>query len=101
MRPLEGDHAAGELQEGEVALVLLRPADEDTAVAVEPGVTCLDHPAARSPVEDARNRALKNALKLLAKRKHLVQAIDQQIRDSGIEVSPVAIPDDLDRIRHR
>lgn len=39
--------------------------------------------------------------RLLAKRKHLLQAIDQKIRDSGIKVSPVAILDDLDRIRHR
>jgi len=33
-----------------VVLLLLGPADENPAVAVEPGVTCLDDPAARSPV---------------------------------------------------
>ena len=33
-----------------MVLVLLRPADEDAAVAVEPRVTRLDHPVARSPV---------------------------------------------------
>jgi hypothetical protein len=55
----------------------------------------------KAATEDARNRALENVLGLLAKRKHLVQAIDQQIRDLGIKVSPVAIADDLDRIPHR
>ena len=33
---LEGDQAAGELEQGEVVLVFLRPADQDRAVAVEP-----------------------------------------------------------------
>jgi hypothetical protein len=33
---LEGDQAAGELEEGEVVLVFLRPADEDRPVAVQP-----------------------------------------------------------------
>ena len=33
---LEGDEAAGEHQQGEVVLFLLRPADEDSAVAVQP-----------------------------------------------------------------
>ena len=34
---------------GEVVLVLLGPADEDGAVAVQPGVCCLDDPPAGSP----------------------------------------------------
>ena len=42
---LEGDQAAGELEQGEVVLVLLGPADEDGAVAVQPGVCGLDDPA--------------------------------------------------------
>lgn len=33
---LEGDQAGGELEQGEVVLVFLRPADQDRAVAVEP-----------------------------------------------------------------
>ena len=47
---LEGDQAAGELEEGEVVLVFLRPADQQGTVAVEPGVAGLDHPAAGAPV---------------------------------------------------
>ena len=46
---LVGDQAAGEVEEGEVVLVLLAPADQDAAVAVEPGVGRLDDPAARFP----------------------------------------------------
>lgn len=44
---------------------------------------------------------LRDPARSLAKRERLVQVIDQQIRDSGIEVSSVAIADDRDRIRHR
>jgi hypothetical protein len=33
---LEGDQSAGELEQGEVVLVFLRPADQDRAVSVEP-----------------------------------------------------------------
>ena len=50
---LECDEAAGELEEGEVVLVVLRPADQDPAVAVEPGVACLDDPASRAPAGGA------------------------------------------------
>ena len=50
---LEGDQAAGELQEGEVVLVLLGPADEDRAIAVQPGVAGLDDPASRAPAGGA------------------------------------------------
>jgi hypothetical protein len=53
VRSLEGDHAAGELEEGEVVLVLLGPADQDPPVAVEPWVTGLDDPPSRSPVRVA------------------------------------------------
>jgi hypothetical protein len=47
---LEGDHAAGELEEGEVVFVLLGPADQDRSVAVQPRVTGLDDPPASSPL---------------------------------------------------
>jgi len=46
---LEGDQPAGELEQGEVVLVLLRPADEQRPVAVEPGVAGLHDPAAGTP----------------------------------------------------
>jgi len=46
---LERDQAAGELEQGEVVVVLLRPADQEGAVAVEPGVAGFDDPAACSP----------------------------------------------------
>ena len=46
---LERDQAAGELEECEVVLRFLRPADQECAVAVKPGVTRLDDPAAGAP----------------------------------------------------
>ena len=51
---LEGDEAAGELEQGEMVLVFFRPADQDRAVAVEPRVTGFDDPAACSPAGAAR-----------------------------------------------
>jgi hypothetical protein len=47
---LEGDKPAGEHQEGEVVLGFLGPADQQRAVAVEPGMTRFDYPAVRLPV---------------------------------------------------
>jgi hypothetical protein len=47
---LEGDEPASEHQEGEVVLGLLGPANQQSTVAVEPGVTRFDHPAVRLPV---------------------------------------------------
>jgi len=47
---LERDEAAGELEEREVVLVFLRPADKDRAVAVQPRVARFDDPAACLPV---------------------------------------------------
>jgi hypothetical protein len=46
---LEGDQAAGELEEREVVLGFLRPADQERAVAVEPGVAGLDDPTSGTP----------------------------------------------------
>ena len=46
---LERDEAAGELEEGQVVLVFLRPADQDPPVAVEPAVAGLDDPASGAP----------------------------------------------------
>jgi hypothetical protein len=50
---LEGDEAAGELQQREVVLVFLGPPDEDRAVAVEPRVAGFGDPASGSPVRVA------------------------------------------------
>ena len=46
---LERDQAAGELQERQVVLGFLRPADQECSVAVEPGVAGLDDPASGAP----------------------------------------------------
>jgi hypothetical protein len=46
---LECDQAAGELEQGEVVLGFLRPAGQERAVAVEPGVAGLDDPATGAP----------------------------------------------------
>ena len=50
---LERDEAAGELEEGEVVGVFLRPADQERPVAVQPGVGGFDDPAARAPAGQA------------------------------------------------
>jgi hypothetical protein len=42
---LERDQPAGELEEREVVLGFFRPADQECAVAVEPGVAGFDDPA--------------------------------------------------------
>lgn len=44
---LEGGQAAGELEQSEVVLGLLAPANQNSAVAVKPRVAGLDNPAAR------------------------------------------------------
>jgi hypothetical protein len=46
---LECDQSAGELEQREVVLGFLRPADQERPVAVEPGVAGLDNPAAGLP----------------------------------------------------
>ena len=46
---LERDQAAGELEQGKVVLVLLRPADQQCPVTVEPGVAGLDNPTTGTP----------------------------------------------------
>ena len=51
---LEGDQSACELEQGEVVLVFLRPADQERSVAVEPGVAGLDDPAAGAPARGAK-----------------------------------------------
>jgi len=51
---LERDQSAGQLEKREVVRVLLRPADEQRPVAVEPGVASLDDPASRAPAGSAQ-----------------------------------------------
>jgi len=46
---LEGDQSGCELEECEVVLFFLRPADQERPVAVEPGVAGLHDPAAGAP----------------------------------------------------
>ena len=46
---LERDQSASELEQGEVVLGFLRPADQEGAVAVEPGVAGFDDPPSRAP----------------------------------------------------
>jgi hypothetical protein len=50
----ECDDPGCKLQEREVVLLLLAPADQDAAVSVEPGVTGLYHPTTWSPVGRAQ-----------------------------------------------
>jgi hypothetical protein len=45
----EGDQSAGELEQGEVVLGFLRPADQQRTVAVEPGVAGFDDPTSCAP----------------------------------------------------
>ncbi len=51
---LEGDQAVGELEQGEVVFVFLRPADQQRPVAVQPGVAGLDDPATGTPAGRAQ-----------------------------------------------
>ena len=53
---LEGDQTAGELEQGEVVLVLLGPADQQCSVAIEPRVAGLDDPAPGPPARVANLR---------------------------------------------
>jgi hypothetical protein len=58
---LPGDLREGEAEQGVVVFGVLRPADEERAAAVEPGVGALDDPAA-----GAEAGLLGDRLRLLA-----------------------------------
>jgi len=62
---LEGDQAAGELEQGEVVLLFLRPADQQCPVPVEPGVAGFNDPAAGARLRrlrvGARSRVMRAA----------------------------------------
>jgi hypothetical protein len=50
---LERDQSAAELEQREVVLVFLRPADQERSVSVQPGVAGFDDPAAGTPARGA------------------------------------------------
>jgi hypothetical protein len=83
---LERDQSAGELEEREVVLGLLRPADQECAVAVEPGVAGLDDPAAGAP---ARSRPLQIELVAAAADVCRVAAAGGELIDPGVDVAAV------------
>ena len=106
---LEGDQSAGELQQGEVVLGFLRPADQERAVAVEPGVTGLDDPASGAP---SRSAAFQFELVAAAADVRRVAATGGKLVDPGVGVAAVEAerlrtlggrlgPIDRDRVERR
>lgn len=83
---LERDQAAGELEQREVVLGFLRPADQEGTVAVEPGVTGLDDPAAGAP---SRCRSFQFELVAAATDVGAVAATGRELVDPGISVASV------------
>ena len=83
---LERDQAAGELEEREVVLGFLRPADQEGAVAVEPGVAGLDHPAPGAP---SRPGSFELELVGAATDVRGVAATGRELVDPGIAVATV------------
>jgi hypothetical protein len=83
---LECDQAAGELEEREVVLGFLRPADQEGAVTVEPGVTGLDDPAAGTPT---RSGSFQLELVAAATDVGGVAAAGGEVVDPGVGVAAV------------
>jgi hypothetical protein len=83
---LEGDQSAGELEEREVVLVVLRPADEDAAVAVEPAVAGLDDPASGAP---AGSTDLVGDLLAAGADVRGELVVADEVADFGVVVGPV------------
>ena len=83
---LERDQSAGELEQGEVVLGFLRPADQERAVAVEPGVAGLDDPAAGAP-----SRRCPFELELVAAPTDVrgIAASGSELVDPGVGVAAV------------
>jgi hypothetical protein len=83
---LERDQAAGELEQREVILWFLRPADQECAVAVEPGVAGFDDPAPR-----ARSRSGSFELELVGTAADVrgVTAAGGEVVDPGVGVAAV------------
>jgi hypothetical protein len=83
---LERDQAAGELEEREMVLVFLRPADEDPPVAVEPGVARLDDPASGAPAGRADLVGDLFSASADVRREFIVA---DELADVGVVVGPV------------
>ena len=83
---LERDQAAGELEEREVVLGFLRPADEETAVAVEPGVARLDDPPPGAP---SRNGSFQLELVAAAADVSAIAAAGRELSDPRVAVAAV------------
>jgi hypothetical protein len=82
----ERDYPAGELEQREVVLGFLRPADQERAVAVEPGVAGLDDPAAGAP---SRAAAFQLELVVAAADVGRVAAAGRQLVDPWVGVAAV------------
>jgi hypothetical protein len=82
----EGDQAAGELEQRKVVLGFLRPADQESAVAVEPGVAGLDDPTPGSP---SRGGSFEFDLVAAAADVGAVAAAGRELVDPGIGVAAV------------
>jgi len=74
------------LEQGEVVLGFLRPADQEGTVAVEPGVAGLDDPAAGAP-----SRCCSFQLQLVAAATDMggVAATGREVVDPGVGVAAV------------
>ena len=83
---LEGDQAAGELEQREVVLGFLRPADQECAVAVEPGVAGFDDPAPGAP---SRSGSFQLELVSAAADVGGVTAAGCEVGDPGVGVAAV------------
>jgi hypothetical protein len=83
---LEGDQAAGEVEEREVVLGFLRPADQERAVAVQPGVAGLDDPAAGAPL---RSGSFERELVAAAADVGRVATTGRELTDPGVGVAAV------------
>jgi hypothetical protein len=83
---LERDQAARELEECEVVLRFLRPADQQGTVAVEPGVARLDDPATGAP---SRRGSLEVELLGAATDVGAVAATGHELVDPGVGVTAV------------
>ena len=83
---LERDQAAGELEQREVVLGFLRPADEQGTVAVEPGVAGLDNPTPGAP---AGCSSFEFELVAAAADVGAVAAAGRELVDPGVGVAAV------------
>lgn len=83
---LERDQAAGELEQCEVVVGFLRPADQERAVAVEPGVAGFDDPAASAP---SGRGSFEFDLVAAATDVSAVAAAGCEVADPGVAVAAV------------